>query len=612
MANRRISPYNVEVVLKPADRTIACPEEDRCQLEMIKNDYPDIMQVVRLSYGDTQHVHVGLLGTNGGCDYDCHVGMIPNNGLVAYGEEKIEQTVVVVVVFDTLYGIIWSTDTTTSRRLVSYDVPDGSTSTTTSSTDGYYTTQTTETVTVSSTRWERLIVDCSDASEVKLPVTPRHLTSVQYWTQYGEKIVLTQILGAGGDRHVQVARKFGPPLLLSYEQNNDSLVVSSALSNDLQSLFVVVSRMPQGGSYIATYYWYSYSTARKVWVLYRQGTVPLPWGYTTNYRPSYVDRSGDVVGFFAAEKLPVEQDQGSTALKCSIYPGYEWDNTTGLYGQVYGGAFNIVSGEYTKSTYRSAGQTLTSGDIGLSTERLLTNTWYSLFSTYTWGYDYGGNDVGQSLGYWSRGQDVNFISGSVFSLSIGGVSLAQTWDDGQKFRIVAAAEYDLVRTSNSPLPAGTCELTRHQECTQYEEEDFGSRLASISAGGWVSVRKVAYERVGTLPYIEDSTTEVGCNTYSQDCISYIDWYRGSGSLSPWQDTDTTHTIYPINLGEVRTGRTFTAVDSRGDWYAGAEVVEGSGTSGYWRVFKNGAEITAAVENCIGRPIEQMAAMYWRV
>lgn len=81
--------------------------------------------------------------------------------------------------------------------------------------------------------------------------------------------------------------------------------------------------------------------------------------------------------------------------------------------------------------------------------------------------------------------------------------------------------------------------------------------------------------------------------------------------------DELQVVHPVAIGTCYAlDRSFTAIDQEsGEAYVGAQVRSSSGADPEWRVWRDKGygfeDITVEVSACIGRPLEQLAAIYWR-
>lgn len=545
-------PTTIELPMKPRDRTAACPDETRCQLELIWDDGRGAL-TVHDGPRDSKLVQIGLIGEKG-CDAKVRVGLIESGGPIAVGGQPVD---------DGSGGVVYQL-------------------------------------------WERRLQGCIDPERMYLNKMPFHTLNVRYVGRDDSvSLVVAQL--HDGDYLVSVERR-GPlpvePLRLNYANSDDGLVVSAAMSRDLQALYVVVSRQ-SGSSVSATYYYYTYNRYAGVWVLFRGGAVPRP-SDLTSYRAYHVDREGLVAGYFAtaiSTSLEYYQDDG-TCLYPVVLPGERWSRTTSTY-DIYGGKWSIIDRTWSNGQRRRSGQVVQKGDYVPIEEAVISGIIHSSYDKYSWAIETSpeGNKI------WHRAQEVRREDALSFSLALPEVSMI-TEDDGARLLFAGRAVQEAIAYPEENLATNITDYY----FDAYSNSD-GHVGVSVTPGGWVVAAK---NRVVTLVDRSPRHFEV----------SYPLMQGGSGSLgnascpallSIAEETaselqeESQQIIYPVSLGDYHiVHRSFTAIDTEsGDVFCGALVQLSEESSSVWRIFKNFSDVTGGVAACIGRPLDQFAAIYWR-
>lgn len=622
MNDRMPIPKTVEVTLRRKDLAPACPEVKTCLLEVVREPQPELLDIKdtglpsQLTNGTTtvQLVRAEMLTSGHSChrDYTVKAGLINAGGAIADGEGRIRTTTVRTVrVYSSSLSVI-SDNTATTTAVAPLDAEIGTTVDTHTVIYGDGTeTTTTTTITTSKDRWERRLRGCVSPDVVFLPESPAHLLSARYRdSRTGEAVAVITWQDKDANWHVLAERRgaiTSAPLHLQFSPSDDDLHVSAALSDNLMSLFVMVSRRP-AAEHVGAYYHYTWGKYTEQWDLYAQGQVPKP--FTTNSTmPYYVDRAGDVVGYWATES-DAQVDQRTEDGACSAplaFPGESWTRYTDRYTAVWGGAWNIITGMYSAGATRRKGLSVGDGDLVAVEENLISNwTHVTSYSYYSWDSVWEG-----STGSFPRSQEATLDSALHFSLVAGSSTLAGVEDYGERLAFVGHYECDvqILQDPESPFGFGYFGQTRmFFDSYTYES---GVTWATVTPGGWVTRGVAITERVGTD--FSTITEDFAAHTNSwlpscPDILSYFEGHRTNDVSMASSDI-----IYPVNLGACHSiTASFNAFDQEsGDWYCGAQIKSAADSTPEWFVYLNGKEVTVEVAACCGRPIEQFCAIYWR-
>lgn len=539
MANRRISPHTVEVLLKPADRTVACPEVDRCQLEMVKNDYPDILMVTQTPHADTQHVHVGLLATNGGCDYDCRVGLVAAGGPIAIGSSG---------------GI-----------------------------------------------WERGLLACRDMPDLLFDDPPERLLCARYVNNQGSPVSL--VAAKIDDKHwcVIVTTQGGQTLRKNYTSQTATVYVSAALSQNGRYLFVAISETTNGVT-TARYEWLTYAFGS--WSAYQSGQILLPDGSPAMTRPIIVDRLGQARGLWGIQqtgRLVVYNEDGS-CLAPQVIPG---EVRSELYLDrtgVWGGYWDIAHGAaWHNGTIRCHGQVYAAGDLAPEYEVIVSP--YSLpnqLEVYNW---WGQPEPNAYTGTGYRQQTVQHTDRLEYDTAH---SARRTKDYGEDELFNGSSE----ATATMDQSTGIITTVTRLDCSYTRE--IGTSIITVDPGGWVSYVEQSLSYRPTVPlHVEtEITSMVWAGTWNQCPQMYS--YVATGGMTT-EATNTARVVYPVDLGDVgQVVQSFTAVDTvTGCFYCGARTRLLPDSPPVWHIYRDGINVTSEVAACIGRPLADLHAIYWR-
>lgn len=556
---------HIEVFLKSSDRAEECPEIDRCQLELIRNEDPALI-IDDTNLPQSKLVRVGIVKEGSGCDYKVRVGLSGNNGPIAVG------------------GEVHYTDNGTVYNI-----------------------------------WERKLQGCIDPRQIFLEKMPVNLLNVRYLIDR-ERISLITYQDIEGNWRVVVERrgKLSPdPLRLLFNTSRDNLVVSAALSMDGQQLYVVASRMP-GTAYGGTWEVHSYNRYSGIWEKTANGSVSSPPGSSgPGARPFRVDRDGRVAGYWSTVFEIITEQVANPTGWCPgglINNGDEiTDYTTRWrdYQEYYGGYWEIArNGAYVPGSSRVGAAVMVDGDLLLVEEKLLSTGKVRLsHGEYTW----GANLVG-FYGQWTRSQTADIDESERFVARAGALVIDSYLQDyGYVYEFSASSVAMVTLTYVEPA---WIQRTTFDEVFERFRSQLGARLMEITAGGWVAINE--YQEITTPDDMSsiniDETVERQPPITSWGMPVCPDFYNelANGGMTDSVFSEKT-IIYPQSLGNFTAiHRSFSSYDQvSGDEYVGVLVQVDSHPNPVWHVFKNRTEVTAAISHCIGRPIDQLAAIYWR-
>lgn len=541
-------------------------------------------------------------------------------GPIATGEIRVKTTTIRNIDSIIYSGNVISDSTSSSRVDVQMETPTGTTEDVVviDNGDGTQTTTIT-TISVSRERWERRLWGCVSVDDVFLPETPAHLLNARYTDDVNNDVASIVVWSEyDGTWHVLVERSTGDsPFYYSSIPATDDLWVSAALSRDLMHLYLVESRQsgPDRSAGWSRFAWDKYSGS---WSLVGSGTVPKPVDLICPNRHA-VDRDGIVRGFWASETTGrMEQDDAGD---WCVGNGRDITREYVDHDPVYGGGWSIMTGSWVHGYDRGRGIALHSGDLYPVVEVPVSTTQLATSSEYTWTATMTGGDESTpwSAYDYTRHQDVLRDTGLRFDLQVGGGQVAITREYGEYL-----------------VFAGDCAIHDEQDVsdgvhlyfsrdtsmtfTAWEHLD-GSVSAAVTAGGWVTTYTAGGEDVVTdFSPIEtslgpvDHTIDAGSYYMPPSCPSLLENLLARVMPS---EVDRRDILYPVALGACYSvDRSFSSVDQEsGEVYVGAQVRATPGAASVWRIWHDDGsglnEVTAEVAACIGRPLEQLAAIYWR-
>lgn len=614
MAKLKKKQHIQEVLLKPRDRTLSCPDVTRCQLQVIKNTFSGLLTISDTGIKDTKMVRVGIFKETGGCDALIRIGIVEAGGPLAVGYTVYITTTITIVTITTV-GLAPPTQTvqqTITRTIgsirpgVEYPLTTTTVDTQTVNYDGYtVTTQTTTEVFENPETWERRLNTCVDPKEIFIGKPPIHMMTTRYKIK-GETVILITYQADDNSWYVIVDRAGGRhetvPLRKDYFPSKDNLLVSAALSHNLQYLYIIESRS-NSTSCTAVYHLYGYDKYSREWLLLKEDEVPQPLGSTQNSnRSSYVDRNGDVVGYWAddyTQSFEQYTEDGSclnpVALNGVNYVRYYKNHT-----KYWGGAWNIHEEDYTDGQRRRPGMVIYGGDLTPLEENQLSGA-YQYFS---------GTDHSWQSNYPIFNRQISYLdnTGFYYDLVLGSLRLGVTKDNGLTTSFTGTNENvfeGYVLPENPSQVIYRLDAVIHRNSYAYHD---GYTVASVTAGGWVSINNNATVRNLDMAL---ETIHVDPAGNYPPCLSlgaYLDPARITEST-----VDERLIIYPVNLGQhAAIFRSFSACDTvSGDIFTGALVQAEPSGDMRWHIYKNNVDVTAAVAACIGRPMDQLHAIYWR-
>lgn len=540
-------PTTINLAMKPRDKSSSCPDVTRCQLEVVWDDGHGAM-FVKDGPNDSKLVQIGMIGEKG-CNTKVRIGMIEIGGPIAVGATPIAGP----------EGIVLQ-------------------------------------------RWERRLQDCIDPQELFLDGLPVSLLCSRYRLD-AETVSLIVFCTSEGSWSVVLDRRGGlqpKPLICHYAAANDGLIVSAAISRDLQNLYIVESRSGVEGT-TGTAYHYAYNRYTGEWT--RPGALVIPQpAEIISHRAYYVDRDGLVSGYWAsAATVSTEIDNVPEGLWCNNSPeGYDIRTTITDYTDIFGGGYSIPERRYVAGNTRRAGSAIWNGKIQ-PVEELFTPGAHHLrsVSSYAWTTDETG---------WhkTRAESYSFDSSQGFAAMIGGAELARTNDTGLYHLFSAASDY-LVTV----IDGTNCEMDINISFGGWTYVD-GSKTITVTAGGWVLLHTFSRELNPTsMAPITDYSGPFTCINATFPCPGMIGWFEANRTSE--ESVDRHEVIYPKNLGSYHSiSRSFTACDEEsGTSYYGAYVQTTPESDPVWMVYKDGSEISPALTACLGRPLAELAAIYWR-
>lgn len=451
-----------------------------------------------------------------------------------------------------------------------------------------------------STVWERRLNGCKDVAEPLFEAPPVGLLCARYMDSHNNPASLIVAQLNSNDWVVMVSRQGADVFKKEFKNKEDSLYISAALSPNCSHLYIVESRALAGSDYVLNYGWYTYS--QKEWSMYHYGSLTPP-AMIPLRRPGIVNRDGWVRSVWAIDQIgrtDIYTDDGTCAAP-QVVPGETRQNTYLDRRKVWGGYWDLVSGcAWRDGDIRIHGQVYAHGDLSPEYESITSP--YSM-PTDTEAYRWSGQpEPGSITATGHREQFVERTNRLTFATHYSG---QQTRDLGEEWHFYGQSEH----TATLNPQTGIITTVHHESCSFSHSDGIAS--VSVTSGGWVMYydHHTSYQPTVPLDYTEVGETSSWNGTWNL-CPSMM--YRVTTDMIP-VETEKTTIVYPVSLGERDSiVRSFTSIDQeRGDLICGAYVTASKGTQPSWRIFKNGDEITAMIADCIGRPMDDLFAIYWR-
>jgi len=542
-----LRPTTISIPLQRAEIVEACPEVKRCHLEVIAAEHGEVLSVDTGSIAGTKVVRVGLFQEDKGCDYRVRVGLVDSGGPIAFGA------------------------TASDGDPITYSM------------------------------WERRLNICKDPATLFMPGAATHLMNTRYILN-GETVVLIVCqMTSDGSFLVIVDRKGGittKKLSLIYHRNNDNLLVTAALSTDLQSLYICESRIASGAQ-SDKYYWWTHNRYDGSWNLFKSGTVPASM-YGGNDRQMTVDRDGKLAGFWGTE-MESRNESDSDGTSC----GNSWEGFVTTWGyldytSITGGTFDIRTEKYIAGSSRRQGMVLNDGKLVAMFESPTTISRLSAYSNWEWSTYENPKTTAQELSH---------EQGTVFLAYAGNTGIGSSKDD-----CLTSSTSGYGSADYTPAVPPSVEYTVQYSYTYgpYVYHD-GSISLRVTAGGWVTRHEIAYTRNANTS--AHNWTATGDGAPSGDfCMYALAWLENpeNGRISE-SNINSNSIIYPAGLGEYASIlKSFSATDEEsGDTYTGIYFQAVTGGPISWRIFKNDNDVTTQITNCIGRPMAELSGIYWR-
>jgi hypothetical protein len=448
--------------------------------------------------------------------------------------------------------------------------------------------------------WERFLGVCQDPSELFLEDPPAHLMNIRYRSS-GVSVSLITYQQGTGDWHVIVDRKGHEPFRTSFSPPIEAtLTVSAAISPDLNNLYIVATAVSGTGK-TGSYLWYVFNVGTKSWDLSASGNVPDPLD-VGSYRPYYVDRDGYVAGYWATDSTSsnetVTEPEGAACT--SSGEGTTATTITKSYTYIVGDKWSIITNEFSGSAARVSGVTL-SDDIVTVDEIFSSANLLEFVHTYSWMTD------GPGGFHKTREQILDYHAGEMFTVNVDGTDLTTTADLGLSYQFSGNADYlwESVDETN-------CHIV-----ISYNFDDWyffeGVKSIGVTPGGWVTrLESGYYENAGSMAPYEYESDPVSCYTpVVFPCPDMWYWYEQNRTTP--ENKTTNVILYPENLGEYYAiPYSFSSLDQlSGVKYTGIMVQQTQESTPAWHVYRNGVDVTAEIAECIGRPMSQLRAIYFR-
>lgn len=618
MATDRLPiPKTIEVTLRRDNEAPQCPDVTRCLLSVEREPNPDLMEVVdsglpspllnRETTVQVLRAEMVPVGLSCRKDYTIKANLISAGGPIAVGEGRIRTISVRTQRVYIPSGSVISDTTSAATEAAPVSAIPGTTTETETINNGDSTqTIITTTTTISRDRWERRLRGCVDIPQMWLPVAPAHLLCGRYAGADGQTASLVTLQDADGVWHVVVERVGGATAVdlvhLTYTPAEDDLYVTAAIGERASSLYVVASKSV-GVSRSTDWYWYTYSDGASKWQLHQSGTLTQPHS-TPSARKCVVDRDGRVSGHWATQ-TDTSVESYTADGTCSVplvLPGEAYILSYIHHIGIEGGFWDLrMGGAWNDGALRVSPQVLKSGDLWPMNESMQSASLVSNRDRYSWDSDV---PAGGYSGEWLRWQESEVDLGLHFTLSPGG---AETVDYGTRFNLSASSVQGTVVDPETVIA--------HNETTisfDSFSHEIGSAFVQVTPGGWAMVQENQVESVvdTSTHHLEwDSSAASGWG--NSDCPDFYGILEARGIED--HSVSDRRTVWPAALGTTHAiDLSFTAVNPVTDeWYAGALVRQTAESDPTWRIFSPLGEVTAEVATCLGRPMAELQAIYWR-
>lgn len=546
---------SVKVPLKKEGQAVSCPEEDRCQLEVEdvrSNNSTSVTTIEEATDVILERKKLSVvMKTDEECiDFKIHVGMAQGTAPRACGHHWVE----------------W---------------------------ENFY------------DPWEEYLASCERVPNrlENFPQRPLDLTQVRYMHE-GRPISLMhyKFIIAEGDAANQkvmiAARVFkdGNNFVKTFSADNNA-VVSAALSYDFNTLYIVVSSLPPP-SYEREASWEKHvwdKTANK-WSMVAISSMDMR---DRSERPMTVSRDGTIGGAFETELTTyseLNQSEGS----CIGVDGHVYDRRWNHQGSSFIGENENYSIEHLE--YRSGkiyvGFSITGGDfapikVGSFASRGDNGNDFS-FEFY---------NLGDGV-YWEEVLEETFQYNTMNeykNLTMGSLSFERLFN-GIEYH--SNVHWEMNNRGN--LPTSPYWHEGYNRVEYYTEKDGYRNLTVL--GGWIIVTEIFTDRI--LDSYE--TIYNGPGQVFQECPANGDLVLDFTSpTDPYPETNTYKSVHPIVLEPYVFSHTFLSHDQEsGDTYCGALIMDDVDGDPYWRVWKNGGEITGIMHQCVNMDPNEFSGIYF--
>lgn len=445
--------------------------------------------------------------------------------------------------------------------------------------------------------WETILSDCTAPISLFMDHRPMHLLNVRY--TYNDVIasLITSQDKESADYQVIVDRKGGTPYRHTTTYSASLENVSAAISNDLSTLYVVETWYISATYRRGTYFKFTFDVQSGVWSQAATGYVPWVAGYnaTSNY---FVDRDGVVSGQLE-QNWEDDNTYTSEGGYCSnSSSGNIEQETAWICSDDNSYTYSIETGTTSVTTtgIKPVGASIQNGDIEFLTRQLINNR-------YVWTYELYSHDHTDGSSGWDH---YEFLTNSFipFSVLFGPTDLGIDQNGG-----LYETHTGHTTDSYTAIPPTGYEYTYNFSMTY--DYFAGSRQTDVTVGGWIT-----RSRVGTSAYLNTDMSGGGFqsgddgNYFVRQCFDW-DSVRSSNRVTVAVDSKTI--IYPENLGEYHTVTdSFYSYDQQSNTsYYGICYAETSTDTPTWRVFKNGVSISNSLPSCLGHPLDELGAIYFR-
>lgn len=605
------TPTTVSVPLKASDRTNSCPEIDRCQLEVVHNDHPDLLTVEDGAGKNRKLVAVGMFQKGRGCDMSVRVGLVESGGPLAFGARRLATTTVVVEQINTASGQLLSRTSTSGTEAVGWDVPLGTTTKTESVPDMFTTTITTTTVTVFDEYWEVKLRGCMPPVSRLLNSPPDHMFSTRH-VLGGATVAINRWPTADGNWLVQVDRR-GPEGVASLRQQylkntGQSLWISASLDATLPVVYIVESRST-GDAVTAKMEIFAYNRYANEWQQTADINIP---GEDDIVSASFyhVDRNGEAAGPFGYSAHTENTASGSmTCGDAAAFPPYGLVGdgqqiATNVCDTVFGGKFS-PQGSWRPGEQWRLGMTIFNGEL------------QPVWQVFAGGNSFISYDIETewefaSTGEGGRRHSTNWEkhTAGYMALKIAGEDYGIEYFAGghETFAAVHSGYLDTYGPTET-----TYDWTWTTDVTDYDYFA-GSQQSQVTAGGWVMRTKQGSDRYHNSRHLSGQTIGGDLNAFYGGCWDFSALAYDEQNYTVTDEYTQKQVLHPIaifNIDDI--GHTFMAHDQEsGTLYAGALITGDNGTA--WRVWKDDDEITAQLGACLaaaGFGYDSFLGIYWR-